>query len=73
MVPYAIWIDRAARQRGIQNRLAPVTPVVPVPPTVATHDHDHDHDQDPDPDHDHAHDHDPDGLNGAASTAAGNS
>jgi membrane protease YdiL (CAAX protease family) len=24
MVPYAIWIDRAARKRGIQNRLMPV-------------------------------------------------
>ncbi len=26
MVPYAIWIDRAARRRGIQNRLVPAAP-----------------------------------------------
>jgi membrane protease YdiL (CAAX protease family) len=27
MVPYAIWIDRAARRRGIRNRLIPASPV----------------------------------------------
>ena len=32
MVPYAIWIDRSARKRGIQNRLIPAAPVAPVVP-----------------------------------------
>lgn len=31
MVPYAIWIDRAARKRGIQNRLLPIAARVPEP------------------------------------------
>jgi membrane protease YdiL (CAAX protease family) len=26
MIPFAMWIDRAARRRGIQNRLVPVAP-----------------------------------------------
>jgi hypothetical protein len=32
MVPYAIWIDRAARKRGIQNRLVPLAPATATPP-----------------------------------------
>jgi membrane protease YdiL (CAAX protease family) len=32
MVPYAIWIDRAARRRGIRNRLMPIVPAAPPPP-----------------------------------------
>lgn len=35
MVPYAIWIDRAARRRGIQNRLAPVVATATGPATPA--------------------------------------
>ncbi len=31
IVPYALWIDRAARRRGIRNRLAPVAPGVVSP------------------------------------------
>jgi len=31
IVPYAIWIDRAARKRGIQNRLMPIAAQAPAP------------------------------------------
>jgi membrane protease YdiL (CAAX protease family) len=33
MVPYAIWIDRAARRRGIQNRLVPVAAAAAAAPS----------------------------------------
>jgi membrane protease YdiL (CAAX protease family) len=32
MVPFAIWIDRAARKRGIQRVLVPIAPVEPSTP-----------------------------------------
>jgi membrane protease YdiL (CAAX protease family) len=32
IVPYAIWIDRAAKRRGIQNRLVPVAAATPTSP-----------------------------------------
>jgi membrane protease YdiL (CAAX protease family) len=37
MVPYAIWIDRAARRRGIRNRLMPITDPAPATAGDSTH------------------------------------